>query len=61
MQRTINAARRDVALARLVMAVPGPATSVTSEGCHQLIQDRIAVCVTSAADVLAELHRLMGA
>jgi DNA processing protein len=53
----MNAARHAAALARPVMAVPGPVTSVTSEGCHQLIRDQIAVCVTSAADVLAELDR----
>lgn len=38
------------ALGRDVMAVPGPITSPSSAGCHQLIRDG-AVLVTSAADV----------
>jgi DNA processing protein len=32
--------------------VPGPVTSVTSAGCHRLLRDYDAVCVTSAADVV---------
>jgi DNA processing protein len=38
------------ALGRDVMALPGPVTSPSSAGCHQLIRDG-AVLVTSAADV----------
>jgi DNA processing protein len=34
------------------MAVPGPVTSLQSAGCHELIRDWGAVCVTSAADVI---------
>jgi DNA processing protein len=41
------------ALGRAVGAVPGPVTSVTSSGCHQLFRTG-ATCVTSADDV-AEL------
>ncbi len=34
-----------------VGAVPGPVTSATSAGCHQLVRDHGAVLVTDAADV----------
>jgi DNA processing protein len=43
------------ALGRAVGAVPGPVTSVTSSGCHQLLRTG-ASCVTGADDV-AELIR----
>lgn len=45
-------------LMRLVMAIPGPITSPTSEGCHRLIGERAAELVTSisdAAELLAPL------
>lgn len=45
-------------LMRLVMAIPGPITSPTSEGCHRLIGERAAELVTSvsdAAELLASL------
>ena len=38
-------------LGRPVMAVPGPVTSSQSAGCHQLIRDGHATCVTGAADI----------
>ena len=41
-------------LMRLVMAIPGPITSPTSEGCHRLIGERAAELVTSISDA-AEL------
>jgi DNA processing protein len=44
------------ALGRPVMAVPGPVTSAVSAGCHQLIREQAALCVTSASDVLAHLR-----
>ena len=37
------------------MAVPGPVTSGQSAGCHQLIRDHGAACVTDAADILTHL------
>lgn len=51
----MNAASHADLLGRKVMAVPGPVTSAASAGCHKLIRERAAVCVTSAADVLAHL------
>lgn len=41
-----------VDLSRRLMAVPGPVTSAQSVGCHHLLRERDAVCVTSAAEVL---------
>ena len=37
---------------RPVGAVPGPVTSMASTGCHRLLRDGIAVCVTDAAEVV---------
>jgi DNA processing protein len=48
----LNTARHANELNRPVMAVPGPVTSLQSAGCHELIRDWGAVCVTSAADIL---------
>jgi DNA processing protein len=57
----VEAARRSGALStakharelcRPLMAVPGPVTSEQSAGCHELIREWGAVCVTGAADVL---------
>jgi DNA processing protein len=47
----IATASHAAGLNRDVMAVPGPITSTSSEGCHQLIRDG-AVLVTSASDIL---------
>lgn len=52
---TLLAARRAAEAGRIVCAVPGPATSPSSAGCHQLIVERTARLVTSTADVLAEI------
>src|SRR5690606_4780857 len=38
-----------------LMAVPGPVTSALSAGCHRLLRDYQAVCVTSARDVIEQL------
>ena len=46
-------AHHGLALCRAVAAVPGPVTSVTSAGCHRLIQDGETRLVTSAQDILA--------
>lgn len=37
---------------RPVGAVPGPVTSPASAGCHRLLRDGVAVCVTDAAEVV---------
>jgi len=51
----LNSARHARELCRPVMAVPGPVTSEQSAGCHELIRDYSAMCVTRAADVLAHI------
>jgi len=56
----LSTARRAAALLRPVGAVPGPVTSMASGGCHQLLRDQVAVCVTDAAEV-AELAGVLGA
>jgi len=48
----LNSARHARELCRPVMAVPGPVTSDQSAGCHELIRDFGAMCVTCANDVL---------
>jgi DNA processing protein len=48
----LNTAGHAAALLRPVGAVPGPVTSVTSAGCHQLLRDGVAVCVTDAQEVV---------
>ena len=48
----LNTAGHARQLNRQVMAVPGPVTSAQSAGCHDLIREWGAVCVTSAADVV---------
>lgn len=39
-------------LLRPVGAVPGPVTSAASAGCHRLLRDGVAVCVTDAAEAI---------
>jgi len=51
----LNTARHARELCRPVMAVPGPVTSEQSAGCHELIRDYGAMCVTCANDVLAHV------
>lgn len=50
----LSTAARAAELLRPVGAVPGPITSMASVGCHRLLRDGAAVCVTDAAQV-AEL------
>lgn len=50
----LSTARHATRLLRPLGAVPGPVTSGTSTGCHALLRDGAAVCVTDAAEV-AEL------
>jgi DNA processing protein len=51
----LSTARHARDLCRPLMAVPGPVTSTASAGCHQIIRDWGAVCVTSAAEVLDQV------
>ncbi|HVW80561.1 MAG TPA: DNA-processing protein DprA [Mycobacteriales bacterium] len=54
-----STARHAAELFRHVMAVPGPVTSVTSAGCHQLLRDRPdTVLVTKADEVLEQVGPL---
>lgn len=46
-----NTAGTAAQLARVVMAVPGPVTSMSSAGCHEMIRSGMAVLVTDAAEV----------
>jgi DNA processing protein len=47
----LNTARHARELCRPVMAVPGPVTSEQSAGCHELIREYGAMCVTCGTDV----------
>jgi DNA processing protein len=51
---SLNTAGHAAAIGRPLGAVPGPVTSPASAGCHRLIQEYGAACVTSAAE-MAEL------
>ncbi|MEE6280323.1 DNA-processing protein DprA [Georgenia sunbinii] len=48
----LNTANHAAGLLRPVAAVPGPVTSMASAGCHRLLRESDAVCVTDAAEVL---------
>jgi DNA processing protein len=47
-----NTASSAAALGRVLMAVPGPVTSVASVGCHELLRDGSATVVCSVAEVV---------
>lgn len=49
---SLSTATHAAGLLRPVGAVPGPVTSMASTGCHRLLREHDAVCVTSVADVL---------
>ncbi len=51
---SLNTAGHAAALGRPLGAVPGPVTSPTSAGCHRLIREYDAVCVTTPEE-MAEL------
>ncbi|MBC7517406.1 MAG: DNA-protecting protein DprA [Microbacteriaceae bacterium] len=57
---SLNTAGHAAALGRPLGAAPGPVTSAASAGCHRLIRDFDAVCVTSASE-MAELAPLRDA
>ena len=48
----LSTARHARDLCRPLMAVPGPVTSELSAGCHEIIREWGAVCVTGARDVI---------
>ncbi|MEV7630959.1 DNA-processing protein DprA [Microbacterium sp. NPDC089318] len=48
---TLNTAGHASSLGRPLGAVPGPVTSAASAGCHRLLREFDAVCITSAQDV----------
>lgn len=48
----LSTARHATRLLRPLGAVPGPVTSTASAGCHRLLREGAAVCVTDAAEVL---------
>jgi DNA processing protein len=54
----LNTARHAAHLGRPLMAVPGPVTSAQSVGCHRIIREWAATCVTCAADVIELLSPL---
>lgn len=56
---SLSTATRAAELSRPVGAVPGPVTSMASSGCHRLLREGAAVCVTDAAEV-AELAGELG-
>lgn len=47
----LNTAYHAASLGRPLGAVPGPVTSAASAGCHRLMREADAVCVTGSADV----------
>lgn len=49
---SLNTAGHAAALARPLGAVPGPVTSATSAGCHRLLREFDARCVTNADEVM---------
>jgi len=51
---SLNTAHHAESLGRPVGAVPGPVTSAASAGCHKLLRETPAICVTTA-DEMAEL------
>ncbi len=53
---SLNTTAHALRLGRTVMALPGPVTSATSAGCHQLLRaDRRVHLVTSANEVISHL------
>ncbi len=53
-----NTAATTAALGRVLMAVPGPVTSATSAGCHELLRSGEALAVSSVAEVIESTGRL---
>jgi len=51
----LNTARHAAELGKPLMAVPGPVTSAASAGCHRIIREWGATCVTRADDIIEML------
>ncbi len=56
----LSTAHHAVDLMRPVGAVPGPVTSVASAGCHRLLREGAAVCVTDVEEVVELLPAALG-
>jgi len=56
---SLNTAGHASFIGRPLGAVPGPVTSAASAGCHRLIREYTAICVTNAAE-MAQLAPLAG-
>ena len=54
----LNTARHAAQLGRPLMAVPGPVTSAQSAGCHRIIREWGATCVTRADHIIEMLSPL---
>ncbi|PFG19315.1 DNA-processing protein DprA [Serinibacter salmoneus] len=50
---TLSTAGHAARLLRPVGAVPGPVTSAASAGCHRLLRDQAAICVTDVPEVMS--------
>lgn len=57
---SLNTAGHAAAIGRPLGAVPGPVTSPTSAGCHRLLREYDATCITNAGDVLELLGATVG-
>ncbi|MFI9009531.1 DNA-processing protein DprA [Actinosynnema sp. NPDC053489] len=53
-----NTAASTAALGRVLMAVPGPITSISSSGCHELLRSGMALPVTSVPEIVESTGRL---
>ncbi|TQM83390.1 DNA processing protein [Saccharothrix saharensis] len=53
-----NTAASTTALGRVLMAVPGPITSISSSGCNELLRAGVALPLTSAAEIIESTGRL---
>jgi DNA processing protein len=54
----LNTARHAAQLGKPLMAVPGPVTSAQSAGCHRIIREWGATCVTNADHIIEMLSPL---
>jgi DNA processing protein len=57
---SLNTAAHASALGRPLGAVPGPVTSPASAGCHRLIRDYDAICVTNPDEMVQLLGEVAG-
>jgi DNA processing protein len=57
---SLSTARGALSLGRPVGAVPGPITSATSTGCHALLRDGLATCVTTPTEAIELMAGILG-